>query len=139
MNRHAHTHQFAARAQRGAASLIVVMLLFFVIVLTAAYTNRNLIFEAHTSINQYRSTQALEAAEAGLEWAVALLNGGRIDDSCVEAGSPGDMTFRRRYLLADATTGVLTAAMQPTSGGALTPTCVADGNGWRCPLSLIHI
>ena len=121
-----------AGAQRGAASLIVVMVLFFVIVLTAAYTNRNLIFEAHTSINQYRSTQALEAAEAGLEWAVALLNGGRIDDSCVEAGSPGDLSFRRRYLAVDATTGVLTPAVQPTSGGALTPTCVADGNGWRC-------
>lgn len=132
MTRPAHAPRFAARMQRGAASLIVVMVLFFVIVLTAAYTNRNLIFEAHTSINQYRSTQALEAAEAGLEWAVALLNGGRIDDSCVEAGSPGDPSFRQRYLVVNATTGVLTAAMQPTSGGALTPTCVADGNSWRC-------
>jgi len=122
-----------ARApQRGAASLVVVMVLFFVLVLTAAYTNRNLIFEQHISVNQYRSTQAFEAAEAGLEWAVALLNGGRIDDACVETGNSAGLSFRQRYLVANASTGVLTAATQPSSGDALTPTCVADGVGWRC-------
>ena len=64
-----------AAGQRGAASLIVVMLLFFVLSLTAAYANRHLIFEQKTSANQSRSTAAFEAAEAGIEWALAQLNG----------------------------------------------------------------
>jgi PilX N-terminal len=127
-----HAHRRPPAAQRGAASLLVVMVLSFVLLLTAAYTNRNLIFEQQTSVNQYRSTQAFEAAEAGLEWAAALLNGGRIDDACVETGSPAGLSFRQRYLVVDAATGVLTAATQPSSGAMLTPTCTADGNGWRC-------
>ena len=127
-----HADRRPSAAQRGAASLVVVMVLFFVLALTAAYTNRNLIFEQHTSVNQYRSTQAFEAAEAGLEWTVALLNGGRIDDACVETGSSVGLSFRQRYLVVDAATGVLTAATQAGSGAALTPSCVADGNGWRC-------
>ena len=52
--------------ERGAATLVVVMVLFFIISMVAAYTSRNLIFEQRTSANQYRSTQAQEAAEAGL-------------------------------------------------------------------------
>ena len=60
------------RAQRGAATLIVVMLLFFIVSLVAAYAGRNLIFEQKTSANQYRATQAFEAADAGLEWALAV-------------------------------------------------------------------
>ena len=58
------------------------MMLFFVISLVAAYASRNLIFEQKTSANQYRATQAFEAAEAGLEWAAAMLNGGRVDATC---------------------------------------------------------
>ncbi|MCK7493803.1 MAG: PilX N-terminal domain-containing pilus assembly protein [Comamonadaceae bacterium] len=70
------------RRQRGAASLVVVLVLFLVVSLVAAYTSRNLIFEQRTGINQYRSTQALEAAEAGLEWTIQMLNAGLIDTAC---------------------------------------------------------
>ena len=76
-------------AQRGAAALIVVMLLFFIISLVAAYAGRNLIFEQRTSTNQYRATQAFEAAEAGLEWALAMLNGGRVDGRLHPASPDG--------------------------------------------------
>jgi Tfp pilus assembly protein PilX len=75
------TPRRVAAAQRGAAALAVVMVLFFVISLVAAYASRNLVFEQRASTNQYRSTLALETAEAGAEWALALLNTGRIDDS----------------------------------------------------------
>ena len=84
--------------QRGAAALIVVLLLFFIISLVAAYAGRNLIFEQRTSTNQYRATQAFEAAEAGLEWAVAMLNGGRVTADCIPP-VPVDVTqpsFRQR-------------------------------------------
>ncbi|MDZ7589496.1 MAG: PilX N-terminal domain-containing pilus assembly protein [Rubrivivax sp.] len=126
--------------QRGAASLVVVMVLFFVMALVAAYTSRNLIFEQRTSVNQYRATQAFEAAEAGLEWALAQLNGGRIDDNCLEAGAVAtSLSFRQRYLDIDATappdppTGMITALTQPVLGNPPRRAgCVWNGGGWAC-------
>lgn len=117
--------------QRGAASLIVVMILFFVMSLVAAYTNRSLIFEQRTSANQYRSTQALEVAEAGLEWAVSQLNYSRIDSDCVRSTSTTESSFRQRYLDIDSATGKITPDPNP-SGGDLTSMCVWNGGGWTC-------
>ena len=92
-----HMKPRRAPARRGVATLVVVMVLFFILALTAAYTNRNLIFEQKTSSNQYRSTQAFEAAEAGLEWALAQLNGGLVNSSCQPDNTNG-RSFRDRYL-----------------------------------------
>ncbi len=118
-------------SQRGAASLIVVMILFFVMSMVAAYTNRSLIFEQRTSANQYRSTQALEVAEAGLEWAISQLNYSRIDSDCVRTTSTTESSFRQRYLNIDPVTGKITPDLNP-SGGDLTSMCVWNGVGWTC-------
>ena len=131
------------RRQRGAASLIVVMVLFFIMSLVAAYTSRNLIFEQRTSVNQYRATQAFEAAEAGMEWAIAQLNGGRIDNSCLEAGvTNADTSFRQRYLAIntnpapDPASGMVTALTRPAGAGnppvPRRAGCVWDGTAWSC-------
>lgn len=126
----------AASGQRGAASLVVVMLLLFVVGLTAAYSARSLIFEQRTGANQYAATQAFEAAEAGLEWALAMLNAGRVDDACrADVATAADPTFRQRYLAISPANGNLTV-LAP-GGVALTPSCVLDGAGgaapaWRC-------
>jgi len=127
---HAQPCSRAARAtgqrQAGVATLLVVMGLFFVVSMVAAYTSRNLIFEQRTSANQYRATQAFEAAEAGLEWAIALLNGGRIDAQCntAEAGSAAD-SFRQRYL----PDLINTSSTAPTAG----PGCQLNtAGGWTC-------
>jgi Tfp pilus assembly protein PilX len=117
------------------ASLVIVALLFFVVSLVAAYTNRNLIFEQRTSVNQYRSTQAFEAAEAGIEWTMAMLNGGSLQpDSCAASTDADDTTFRERYLAIDADTGVIAAAAaDPATGrGTVWPTCVFTGEEWEC-------
>jgi len=121
--------------QRGAAALIVVMVLFFIISMVAAYASRNLIFEQKTSANQYRATQAFEAAEAGLEWAVAMLNGGRIDAACAASTDVTNDTFRTRYLDIDANTGSYTP--RPWNNGgtnetSLWPSCVRTDAGWSC-------
>lgn len=117
--------------QAGAASLVVVMVLFFVISMVAAYTNRNLIFEQRTSANQYRATRALEAADAGVEWAVALLNTGRITGSCSTSTSTADTTFRQRYLDIDPAGGNITARKR-SGGEDLLPSCVYNGANWNC-------
>jgi Tfp pilus assembly protein PilX len=125
--------------QRGAATLVVVMVLFFVVALTAAYTARNLLFEQRTSTNQYRSTQAFEAAEAGLEWALAMLNSGRIDEQCRPhtdpAAWPLPTSFRQRYLDIDPADGRITARTR-ADGTVLTASCVLDTSAgtpsWQC-------
>ncbi len=124
----------STRDQHGAASLVVVMLLFFLMSLVAAYTSRNLIFEQRTSVNQYRSVQAFEAAEAGLEWALAQLNGGRIDTYCLESGATSANTsFRQRYLSVDTSSGMITPLLQGATGSTTRRAgCVWDGSAWSC-------
>ena len=89
----------ARRIQRrhGLAALTVVMILFFVMAMVAAYTNRNLIFEQRIATNSYRANRALEAADAGVEWTVAMLNGGRIDARCQPSIIVTNTDFRHRY------------------------------------------
>lgn len=130
-----HDLRTQRRRQGGVATLVVVMLLFFVMSLVAAYTNRNLIFEQRTSANQYRSTQALEAAEAGLEWTVSMLNYGRISTACSPSTTLTDTSFRGRYLNIDDATGTVAVVANP-AGGELTPTCVWNGTGWTCSCPL---
>jgi Tfp pilus assembly protein PilX len=119
------------RRQRGVASLVVVMVLFLIVSLVAAYASRNLIFEQRTGTNQYRSTQALEAAEAGLEWGLTMLNSGRIDASCQTSALAGDTSFRGRYL-SFSTEARISPLRGPVSNAYLYPTCVLDGSAWSC-------
>lgn len=88
------------QGQRGAAALTVTMLLLFGMALVAFFSNRGLVFEQRTSANQVRSTKAFEAAEAGLEWAIARLNDRRRiagSPSCaISTATTGD--FADRYL-----------------------------------------
>ncbi len=116
--------------QQGVATLIVVLILFFVVSLVAAYTNRNLIFEQRTATNQYRSSQALETAEAGLEWAESMLNTGRVTDACASSTDVTDPPFRERYLNIS-NTGRVTPDLDP-SGNEISAACVFNGTGWTC-------
>lgn len=126
-----------AGSQRGAAALVVVMMLFFIMSLVAAYASRNLIFEQRTSANNYRSTQAFDAAEAGLEWAIAMLNGGRIDAACAGTADVSKDSFRDRYLQAlpvgnpDGFIGTRTWSNAGTQTNFL-PSCVRDNGVWIC-------
>lgn len=86
----ARTHR-----SRGVATLTVVMVLFFVMALVAAYTNRSMLFEQRISLGHYRSARAAEAAEASVNWALALLNGGRTNSQCLPSVDPDDVDFRR--------------------------------------------
>ena len=122
-------------SQRGAVALIVTMVLFFAMTLVAAYVNRSLVFEQRISANQYRATQAFEAAEAGLEWALAQLNNPlKLGDDCRPGTAANDKSFRERYLGHDAATAHHTplAWTRGPQQVALQPTCVRAGTGWDC-------
>ena len=138
-----HSRLYRVNCPRGVASLVVVMLLFFVVALVAAYTSRNMLFEQRTGVNQLRSTQALEAAQAGLEWAVGMLNAGRIGDDCAISLDATKSTFRQRYLNLDGPapvsvgiapgngTGLVTPKLR-SNGLQLMPGCVATATAWSC-------
>jgi PilX N-terminal len=131
MRRHMNCkpHPTGGRRQRGLATLLVVMVLFFIVAMVAAYTSRNLVFEQRASANQYRSTQALEAAEAGMQWALAMLNSGRIDNSCQPVTDLGTSTFRARYI---SSIGFDKTFVLPAT--ALLPRCTLDAASgrWSC-------
>jgi hypothetical protein len=117
---------YAHHPQRGAAALPAVMILFFVLVLIVLYANRGLIFEQRTSANQYRSTQAFETAEAGLEWALASLNNHKSIDAACAVDATAASSFKGRYTAIDATTGTIT----PTAGAVVrAAACVVNGDG----------
>jgi Tfp pilus assembly protein PilX len=127
-------------AQRGAATLVVTLTLLFVMLLVLVYVNRNLVFEQRSAANQARSTQAFEAAEAGLEWAQAQLNGrGRIGADCRPSGDAAAAPFRERLLNHDAASASFTPAtwLQGTLPMARQAACVRGSAGWTCscPLS----
>lgn len=121
------------RRQRGAAALIVVMVLFFVMSLVAAYASRNIIFEQRTAANQYTNTVSLEAANAGLDWALGLLNGSRIDADCAPSTSPANDSFRQRFLQVDPVSGEITVPADVRDGPRW-PTCWYNRstNNWVC-------
>jgi PilX N-terminal len=123
------------RRQRGAAALVVTMALFFIMLLVAMFANRNLVFEQRTSANQYRSTQAFEAAEAGLEWALAQLNNNQhIGADCLPSTAAGVTSFRERYLSYQRDTSTFAPATWNNAGVAapLQPSCVRTDSGWAC-------
>ena len=122
-----------ARHQRGAAALIVTTLLFFAMVLVTLFVNRNLVFEQRASANQYRATQAFEAAEAGAEWALAQLNNPqRLGPDCQPVADSHAGSFRSRYLNQTTATFAPRTWNNGSVATALQPTCVRSDTGWNC-------
>jgi len=125
----------APARQHGVAALAVTMLLFFVMVLGIAFVNRNLVFEQRASANQYRSTQAFEAAEAGLEWTLAQLGQNqRIGADCLPTADATATSFRSRQFATDAASATFTPVTWLDGGTvrALRSTCIREAAGWRC-------
>lgn len=124
-------------AQRGGAALVIVLMLMAIAALAVAYASRHALFEQRTAANQWRATLAFEAAEAGLGWTLAHLNGARTDAHC-GAPDPLGAGFAERYLRADPLSGAWTATDvdgQPREGSHW-PRCVraagADTAAWDC-------
>jgi Tfp pilus assembly protein PilX len=114
--------------QRGAATLVVVMILFFIMAMMAAFANRNLIFEQRIASNYYRSGVAVEAADAGSEWALGMLNGANINAACTTTGNPST-SFRQRYIGISPASRVLTPLQAAVSASCVR---VAGAQGWTC-------
>lgn len=86
------------KIQKGAATLFSTMVLLLIMSIVLLYLNRGLIFEQKTSANQSRSTQALESAEAGMEWATGMLNTPYDIAADCTLLSTTNISFRRQYI-----------------------------------------
>lgn len=129
------TASFPARRnlQRGAATVLVVLMLLAATLLVLLGANRTLLLELRMSGNQVHATSAFEAAEAGLEWAGALLNSPqRIGADC-RPDSGAANNFRDRHLAIDAG-GAISGRHWSNAGtpAPLQAACVNDGSAWRC-------
>lgn len=113
--------------QKGIGTLLMAMMLLLGASIVLLYLNRSIIFEQKTSANQQRSTRALEVAEAGLEWAIGMLNNPAIiDDSC-EPGSGPALSFRDNYIRFSNT-----SPPAPPTTTAASPGCRLADDRLRC-------
>ena len=112
--------------QRGAALLGLTVLLLAVAALWVFTTGRILLLEQRSAANLARSAQAFEAAEAGLAWALAGLNGNRrMGADCRATSDATAQSFRSTFLRLDATTGFFI----PTGRDAV---CTRADQAWSC-------
>lgn len=115
-------HQNSLQRQRGIGTIAVALILLFGMSVAVFFANRNVLFEQRTAVNQTRSTEALELAEAGVEWAMGMLNNSlEVGTACTASSS--STTFRNRFL-------------NPT-GNAFAPTGLVAGckrlsGAWSC-------
>jgi Tfp pilus assembly protein PilX len=117
--------------QQGAATLLMTLGLLLSMSLTLLYLNRSLMFAQKAAANQFRTTLALEMAEAGLEWATGMLNTARhIDASCAFSTS-ATTSFRRQYVQTAWNTGTAWAT-EVAPATTSYPGCKIDGNNWTC-------
>lgn len=117
-------------APRGAATLIVVMMLFLVMALLAAYANRGLLFEQRIAASYARAAIAEEAAEAGIEWTLAQLNGPAIDANC-KPQAVGGQRFVDKYFIVNPSDRTITLAKTSTKIFADCTRDIANA-GWTC-------
>lgn len=111
----------------GLATLAICVLLLLLLTLTAFWVGQHLGAAQQVVANDQRSALATEAAEAGLAWAVAQLNSGRMDDDCRASLDTG-RTLRERLL-------AIGADDFPTARASSSPIarCVHGGpRQWRC-------
>jgi len=68
--------------QRGVASLVIAIILLVAITLVTLYTARTAVMEQRISANEIRAKAALEAAQAGLDYAVDYMTSVGTMDKC---------------------------------------------------------
>ena len=67
------TSSLRLRRQRGIATLFMTLAALFLITIATLFAKKTAVFELLNSANQYRYTQALAAAQGGLDFAMAWL------------------------------------------------------------------
>ena len=120
-----------ATPPRGLAVLAVVMLLVLAASLGVLYVNRSVVYEQRTAVSQWQSTQALEVAEAGIEWATGMLNSPYDIGANCAFQTTTNQSFRKRYLLTMMNDPV-NPGTQVAPATTVYPGCKLSGGGLAC-------
>lgn len=131
---HSSTHSIGSgmssadkKHQQGAATIFVAMILLVAITLLTLYTASSSITETKISVNELRSKQALAAAQAGVDLAIANLNnGGDFTYKATQAGlnATASLSFTSpTQTLAITAPYVHSSFCNATTAAASLPTC----------------
>ncbi|MFN3860120.1 MAG: hypothetical protein ACK4R2_01460 [Roseateles sp.] len=90
-----------------------------------------MLVEQRTANSYYRRSMAEEMSEAGIEWAVAMLNSTAIDENCKPV-STGGKRFVDRYLTFLPEDRGLRQNMPFQTPGVFAADCVRKADGWSC-------
>jgi hypothetical protein len=96
---------------RGLVTTTVALLMLLVVSVLVFYVNKGIWLEQRTSINQYQAKQAFNAAEAGLEYVLSVLN--------ATTGSPRRSTYLTASSAQPGTFSIATATVTGTPGADL--------------------
>lgn len=91
------------RAPLGFTTLTIVALLLVIGSLAMLFLNRSLVQDLRGSVSQARGAEALHAAEAGIDWAIAMLNRQEFIDAQCQPDPVTKTNFRQRYLATGST------------------------------------
>lgn len=118
---------------RGSGTLATVGLLLLGTLVALLYLNRGIVFEQRTASNQWRSTQALETAEAGIEWATGMLNAPYDMGADCQFLASANASFRKQYVMTQ-WNSIPTPSSDIVPSAAL-PSCriTAAGRVCSCP------
>lgn len=96
--RHTSRHRLLPHRQRGAIALFMTVIILLAVTLTVIFTARTASMEQRMSANEVRAKQAANAAQAGLERAVAYVQGGGTDVTQLFSANfaTDGMTYRAR-------------------------------------------
>ena len=119
----------------GAFTLIGAMLLLFATSIAVFYLNRSTIFEQKSAANQVRSSAALEAAEAGIEWATGMLNRPYDIQANCNFDTTTNVSFRRKYVQTNYANAAAVAARTNQNiavAAGVAPGCYMTGTTLTC-------
>lgn len=111
--------------QRGLATLALVTGLFLLAVLAVLHLGRGLVLEQQGTRNQVAAAQAAEAADAALDWALARLSQGPLDDSCAPVDDHAAVPFATAR-------SPLSERLGPAGAAGGEALCAWQGQAWRC-------
>jgi hypothetical protein len=111
--------------QRGATTLAITVVLLPAFALAALLAHPRHVDEPRGATRRQQASQAFEAAEAGLEWGLAMLDEPRSVDAQCRATAGTATSFRQRSVAIEAATGRIAAL-------PARPGCTRSGDAWQC-------
>jgi hypothetical protein len=129
-----HQYPYKQTPERGVITLLMLLALTLSMSILMATGHRQIIFEQSSARTHAQSAQAFEAAQAGIEWALAHLNeSAALNNWCQSSNgsmnnsnSTATLNFKERYLAPELLDNSSTAIR-------LGPHCTQDQNNqWAC-------